>query len=109
MYYIGIIGACEDQDEHEIRAQFTTNLIGSINIFQLTLPYFRARSRGMYVVFSSTAGTLGIPGLGRMYLLSSLLPPPPPPSYIYICVSVFCVADCGLAEEGEGSEIGWFG
>lgn len=103
MHYIGIIGACEDQDEHEIRAQFTTNLIGSINIFQLTLPYFRARSRGMYVVFSSTAGTLGIPGLGRMYLLSSLLP------HIYICVSVFCVADCGLAEEGEGREIGWFG
>ncbi|KAG0644073.1 hypothetical protein HOY80DRAFT_1007059 [Tuber brumale] len=59
-----IIGACEDQDEHEIRAQFETNLIGAANIFQLTLPYFRGRGSGMYIVFSCTAGTLGIPGLG---------------------------------------------
>ncbi|CUS11902.1 unnamed protein product [Tuber aestivum] len=61
----GIIGACEDQDEHEIRAQFETNLIGAANIFQLTLPYFRERGSGMYIVFSSTAGTLGTPGLGQ--------------------------------------------
>ncbi|RPB05814.1 NAD(P)-binding protein [Choiromyces venosus 120613-1] len=60
----GIIGACEDQDEREIRAQFETNLVGAANIFQLTLPYFRERGSGMYIVFSSTAGTLGIPGLG---------------------------------------------
>jgi len=67
----GIIGACEDQDEHEIRAQFETNLIGAANIFQLTLPYFRERGSGAYIVFSSTAGTLGIPGLGRISPLPS--------------------------------------
>lgn len=61
---IGIIGACEDQDEHEIRAQFTTNVMGTINIIQLTLPYFRAHHTGIYLLFSSTAGSVGIPGLG---------------------------------------------
>ncbi|KAH8149889.1 uncharacterized protein LAJ45_06041 [Morchella importuna] len=62
----GIIGACEDQDNHEIRAQFTTNTLGTLNILQSTLPYLRTRpgGGGHYLLFSSTAGTLGIPGLG---------------------------------------------
>ncbi|KAH0609831.1 uncharacterized protein H6S33_012377 [Morchella sextelata] len=62
----GIIGACEDQDTHEIRAQFTTNTLGTLHILQSTLPYLRSRpgGGGHYLLFSSTAGTLGIPGLG---------------------------------------------
>ena len=59
----GVIGAFEDQDEHEIRNQFETNFMGTLNIIQLTLPYFRERGDGRYVIFSSTSGAQGVPGL----------------------------------------------
>ena len=83
----GIIGAVEDQDEYEIRNQFETNFFGTLNIIQLSLPYFRERHEkevtkqesrggsssggeggsplsGRYLIFSSTSGALGVPGLG---------------------------------------------
>lgn len=60
----GVIGACEDQDEHEIRNQFETNFMGTLNIIQLSLPHFRQRQAGRYLIFSSTSGALGVPGLG---------------------------------------------
>ncbi|KAI9772895.1 MAG: hypothetical protein M1840_008777 [Geoglossum simile] len=60
----GVIGACEDQDEYEIRNQLETNFMGTLNIIQLSLPYFRGRGAGRYLIFSSTSGALGIPGLG---------------------------------------------
>ena len=65
----GIIGACEDQDEHDIRAQFETNVTGLVNIVQSTLPYFRERGGGRYIVFSSLHGLISAPGLGRRYSL----------------------------------------
>ena len=60
----GVIGACEDQDEHEIRNQFETNFMGTLHIIQLSLPYFREQGAGRYLIFSSTSGALGVPGLG---------------------------------------------
>lgn len=68
----GVIGACEDQDDYEIRNQFETNFWGTLNIIQLSLPYFRERTDadseggcgGRYLIFSSTSGSLGVPGLG---------------------------------------------
>ncbi|OTB08474.1 hypothetical protein M426DRAFT_317097 [Hypoxylon sp. CI-4A] len=60
----GVIGACEDQDEHEIRNQFETNFMGTLHIIQATLPYFRQQTAGRYLIFSSTSGALGVPGLG---------------------------------------------
>ncbi|EED12501.1 short chain dehydrogenase/reductase family protein [Talaromyces stipitatus ATCC 10500] len=60
----GVIGACEDQDDYDIRNQFETNFMGTLNIIQLSLPYFRDRKAGRYVIFSSTSGALGVPGLG---------------------------------------------
>jgi NAD(P)-dependent dehydrogenase (short-subunit alcohol dehydrogenase family) len=60
----GIIGACEDQSEADIRGQFETNFMGTLNIIQLSLPYFREQQGGRYVIFSSTSGALGVPGLG---------------------------------------------
>ena len=46
--------------------------MGTLNIIQLTLPYFREQSTnrpedeaaGRYIIFSSTSGALGVPGLG---------------------------------------------
>ena len=60
----GVIGACEDQDEHEIRNQFETNFMGTLHIIQCSLPYFRQQNAGRYLIFSSTSGALGVPGLG---------------------------------------------
>jgi len=60
----GVIGACEDQDEHEIRNQFETNFMGALHIIQESLPYFRQQGAGRYLIFSSTSGALGVPGLG---------------------------------------------
>lgn len=60
----GVIGACEDQDEYEIRSQFETNFMGTLNIIQLSLPFFREQGAGRYLIFSSTSGALGVPGLG---------------------------------------------
>jgi NAD(P)-dependent dehydrogenase (short-subunit alcohol dehydrogenase family) len=60
----GVIGACEDQDEHEIRNQFETNFMGALHIIQASLPYFRQQNAGRYLIFSSTSGALGVPGLG---------------------------------------------
>lgn len=60
----GVIGACEDQDEYEIRNQFETNFMGTLHIIQASLPYFREKGAGRYLIFSSTSGALGVPGLG---------------------------------------------
>lgn len=60
----GVIGACEDQDDFEIRDQFEANFWGTLHILQLSLPYFRQRESGRYIIFSSTSGALGVPGLG---------------------------------------------
>ncbi len=58
------MGACEDQDSHDLHTQFDINLFGTINILNSTLPHFRRNRSGRYLVFSSTAGALGVPGLG---------------------------------------------
>ncbi|KAL1845153.1 hypothetical protein VTK73DRAFT_1025 [Phialemonium thermophilum] len=60
----GVIGACEDQDDYEIRNQFETNFMGTLHIIQCSLPYFRQQGAGRYLIFSSTSGALGVPGLG---------------------------------------------
>lgn len=80
----GVIGACEDQSMADVRAQFETNYFGTLHIIQLSLPYFRQRYAaavassqttthtsgnvpsvgGRYLIFSSTSGALGVPGLG---------------------------------------------
>ncbi|KAL8856781.1 MAG: hypothetical protein Q9178_006618 [Gyalolechia marmorata] len=36
-----VIGACEDQDDYDIRNQFETNFFGALNILHASLPYFR--------------------------------------------------------------------
>ncbi|KAF2275194.1 short chain dehydrogenase/reductase family protein-like protein [Westerdykella ornata] len=60
----GVIGACEDQDDYDLRNQFCTNFLGTLHIIQLSLPHFRQQNHGRYLIFSSTAGALGVPGLG---------------------------------------------
>lgn len=93
-----VMGACEDQDEAEIRNQFEIGFWGTLNIVQLSLGYFR-RERGddddddeggegggeggeggkggRYLIYSPIHGSLGVPGLGpstaTKYALEGLL------------------------------------
>lgn len=68
----GVIGSCEDQDDCDLRSQFETNFLGTLNIIQLSLPHLRDQAAkrnedenaGRYLIFSSTSGALGVPGLG---------------------------------------------
>lgn len=60
----GVIASIEDQDEHDIRNQFETNFMGTLHIIQCSLPYLRDQGSGRYLIFSSTSGALGVPGLG---------------------------------------------
>jgi NAD(P)-dependent dehydrogenase (short-subunit alcohol dehydrogenase family) len=60
----GIVGACEDQSEADIRDQFETNFMGTLNILQISLPYFRQCQAGRYVIYNGTSGALGMPGQG---------------------------------------------
>ncbi|KAL8635635.1 MAG: hypothetical protein Q9226_009335, partial [Calogaya cf. arnoldii] len=85
----GIIGACEEQDDYEIRKQFEMGFMGTVNILGGSLGYFRTRGMpgqagnvkneersttspedieaqatpigGRYLFFSHTCG---VPGLG---------------------------------------------
>ena len=38
--------------------------MGTLHMIQLSLPYFREQGAGRYIIFSSTSGALGVPGLG---------------------------------------------
>lgn len=60
----GVVGSCEDQDDYDIRNQFEVNFMGTLNIIQSSLVYFREREAGRYLICSSTSGALGVPGLG---------------------------------------------
>lgn len=63
----GVIGACEDQDEHELRDQFETNFMGTLHIIQASLPHLRKQKSGRYHIYNTIPGSLGIPGLGPFY------------------------------------------
>lgn len=60
----GVIAPCEEQEEHDVREQFETNVVGLFHIIQTTLPYMRMRNFGRYIVVSGIAGMLGVPGMG---------------------------------------------
>lgn len=60
----GVVAAAEDQSEHDVQDQFATNFMGTLHIVQTSLPYFREHGiPGRYIIFSSTSGALGVPGM----------------------------------------------
>ena len=68
----GSTGDAWPQIASDLRSQFETNFMGTLNIIQLSLPQLRAQAAdrkegenaGRYLIFSSTSGALGVPGLG---------------------------------------------
>lgn len=60
----GVVAAAEDQSPHDLQNQFSTNFMGTLHILQSSLSYFRTNNiPGRYLILSSTAGALGVPGL----------------------------------------------
>ena len=56
-----LIGALEDLSMDEIRAQFETNLFGTIRVMKAVLPIMRKQQGGTIVNVSSMAGRVGFP------------------------------------------------
>jgi len=63
----GLVGAFEDLEMDEIKAQYETNLFGLIRTTQAVLPVMREQKSGMIVNISSGAGRFGYPG-GSAYV-----------------------------------------
>lgn len=57
-------GAVEEIAEAEARAQFDTNLFGTMWLSQAALPFFRAQGSGHLVAVSSVLGVCAIPNFG---------------------------------------------
>ena len=56
-----LIGALEDLSMDEIKAQFETNLFGTIRVTKAVLPIMREQRAGTIVNVSSMAGRVGFP------------------------------------------------
>jgi len=57
----GLMGSVEESSLDEIKAQFETNLFGSIRVMQKILPIMRKQMNGTIVNISSVAGRIGFP------------------------------------------------
>ncbi|KAF9265302.1 putative short-chain oxidoreductase [Marasmius fiardii PR-910] len=57
-------GAMEEVSPEQFRAQFETNLFGTINLTNVFVPHFRARKTGTILNISSQAVFAGFPGSG---------------------------------------------
>ena len=62
-----LVGAFEDLQMEEIKAQFETNLFGLIRTTQAVLPIMRKQNTGIIVNISSGAGGFGFP-VGSAYV-----------------------------------------
>jgi NAD(P)-dependent dehydrogenase (short-subunit alcohol dehydrogenase family) len=58
---IDFLGAIEEQDERDYRAQFEVNFFGAVALLRLVLPGMRARKRGTIVNVSSMDGIASVP------------------------------------------------
>ncbi|QJW35156.1 SDR family NAD(P)-dependent oxidoreductase [Cellulosimicrobium protaetiae] len=61
---IDFLGAIEEQDEADVRAQFEVNVFAPVALVRLVLPGMRARRRGTIVNVSSMDGIAALPANG---------------------------------------------
>lgn len=60
----GQMGAIEEVDEASIRANFETNVFGTLSVIQAALPYLRKQGSGRIINVSSVAGVIAVPTAG---------------------------------------------
>lgn len=69
----GVVGACEDQIDSEVRSQFEVNFMGLFHTLRAVLPYLtndvrnksgETNTPGHIISFTSSMGVLGAPGFG---------------------------------------------
>lgn len=60
----GLMGAIEELEEQEIRAQFETNVFGLIWLTQAVLPIMREQKSGHIIQLSSALGLVTLPTMG---------------------------------------------
>lgn len=58
---IDFLGAIEEQDERDYRAQFEVNFFGAVALLRLVLPGMRRRKRGTIINVSSMDGIVSVP------------------------------------------------
>ncbi|MFZ4841235.1 SDR family NAD(P)-dependent oxidoreductase [Mycetocola saprophilus] len=60
----GQMGAIEEVDEASTRANFETNVFGTLSVIQAALPLLRAQGAGHIINLSSVAGIVAVPTVG---------------------------------------------
>ena len=60
----GIMGAIEEVSIADARANFETNVFGTLNLIQAALPFLRAQGSGHIIAVSSIAGVVAVPTAG---------------------------------------------
>ncbi|AKV04268.1 Oxidoreductase [Labilithrix luteola] len=60
----GVMGAIEEVGMDVIRANFETNVFGTLSVIQAALPLLRAQRSGHIVLVSSVAGVVAVPTAG---------------------------------------------
>ncbi|SPN99283.1 related to short chain oxidoreductase/dehydrogenase [Cephalotrichum gorgonifer] len=58
------MGAIEESEDAEVKAQFDINVFAMLRIIRATLPHFRSRKSGIIMNLSSVGGFLGFPSNG---------------------------------------------
>jgi NAD(P)-dependent dehydrogenase (short-subunit alcohol dehydrogenase family) len=57
----GYMGAIEELEPEQVRANFETNVFGTLSVIQAALPILRARGSGHIITVSSIGGIIGFP------------------------------------------------
>ena len=60
----GQFGCVEEVSEHDVRAQFDTNVFGALWVTQAALPFLRKQGRGHILQISSICGLFSYPNVG---------------------------------------------
>ena len=57
----GYMGAIEELEHEQVRANFETNIFGTLSVIQAALPLLRAQGSGHVLTLSSIGGVIGFP------------------------------------------------
>ena len=68
----GYMGAIEELEQEQVRANFDTNVFGTLSVVQAALPILRAQGSGHILTVSSIGGVIGFP-TGGSYTASKFV------------------------------------